>query len=154
IWEMPEANPLSPPLFEFLAQLSRHNNRDWFEANKETFENDVRDPLLLFVAAFGRELTKISGQYAAIPQVNAGSVSRIYRDVRFSKDKSPYKTEMALHFWHKGAKEGCGAPVFYLRIAPGKSLGGGGLWQPDSAALKKIRDAIVERPKDWKAARS
>src|SRR6266436_3376117 len=142
---------LPPELLEFLERLSKHNNRDWFEANKSAYESAVRDPLVSFVEAFGTQLRRISRQLVADASSSGGSISRIYRDLRFSKDRGPYKTEMALHFWHRGSKAGCQAPSYYLRIAPGECLGGGGVWQPDSATLKKVRDAIVRQPQSWQS---
>ncbi len=149
--EAPKAS-FPPELLKFLERLSVHNNRAWFEANKGAYESAVRDPLVRFVEEFGGELRKISRQFVADPRVSGGSISRIYRDLRFSKDHRPYKTDMALHFWHRGSKVGCQAPSYYLRIAPKGCFGGGGLWQPDSATLKKVRDAIVAQPKSWQSA--
>lgn len=142
---------LPPELFQFLERLSKHNNRDWFEANKGDYEGAVRDPLLRFVEQFGIELRKISRQLVADARTSGGSISRIYRDLRFSKDRRPYKTEITLHFWHRDSEAGCQAPSYYLRIAPGKCLGGGGMWQPDSATLKKVRETIVRQPKSWQS---
>ena len=78
---------------------------------------------------------------------------RIYRDIRFSKDKSPYKTAIGVHFWHAKGKEG-GTPAFHLRLAPGDSAVGAGVWRPEPRALRQIRDAIVEQPKKWERATS
>ncbi len=78
---------------------------------------------------------------------------RIYRDIRFSKDKSPYKTSVAAHFWHEKGKEGA-APAYYLHMEPGGSLIGAGIWRPEPGALKKIRNAIVNDPKRWKRTTS
>jgi uncharacterized protein (TIGR02453 family) len=73
---------------------------------------------------------------------------RIHRDIRFSKDKSPYKTFVAAHFWHEKGKEGA-MPAYYLRLAPESSLIGGGVWHPETQAVRKIRDRIVSYPNDW-----
>ena len=73
---------------------------------------------------------------------------RIYRDIRFSKDKSPYKTYAAAHFWQAKGKDGA-APAYFLHVDPGNSVIGGGIWQPESKALKKIRDKIAGDPKGW-----
>jgi uncharacterized protein (TIGR02453 family) len=133
----------------FLEALSKNNNRDWFEANKSAYEHDVRDRLVRFVEDFEVSLKKISRHFVADPRASGGSISRIYRDLRFAKDRRPYKTEMALHFWHRDAKAGCQAPSYYLRIAPGESLGGGGMWQPDAATLGKVCAAIDAQRKTW-----
>ena len=135
-------------LFEFLAELSMNNNREWFQANKARYERDVRNPLLDFVADFGERLRAISPHMVADPRASGGSMFRIYRDVRFSKDKSPYKTNAGAHFRHEVGREVHG-PGFYLHLQPGSCFGGAGIWMPNSATLGKIRGAIVENPGRW-----
>ena len=103
----------TPALFEFLAELSMNNDREWFQANKARYERDVRNPLLDFVADFGERLRTISPHMVADPRASGGSMFRIYRDVRFSKDKSPYKTNAGAHFRHEVGREVHG-PGFYL----------------------------------------
>ena len=137
-----------PALFEFLAELSMNNNREWFQTNKVRYERDVRNPLLQFVADFGERLRAISPHMVADPRPTGGSMFRIYRDVRFSKDKSPYKTNAGAHFRHEVGREVHG-PGFYLHLQPGMSFGGAGIWMPNSATLGKIRGAIVENPGRW-----
>jgi len=80
-----------------------------------------------------------------------GSLFRIYRDVRFSKDKSPYKTNTGLHFRHEAAKD-AHAPGFYLHLEPGRCFAGIGIWHPDAATARTIRQAIVDDPASWKKA--
>ena len=138
----------TPALFEFLAELSMNNNREWFQTNKVRYERDVRNPLLQFVADFGERLRAISPHMVADPRPTGGSMFRIYRDVRFSKDKSPYKTNAGAHFRHEVGREVHG-PGFYLHLQPGMSFGGAGIWMPNSATLGKIRGAIVENPGRW-----
>ena len=135
-------------LFEFLKELSSHNNREWFQANKERYEKQVRDPLLRLITDLGPGLKKINPRFVADPRPNGGSMMRIYRDIRFSKDKSPYKTFVAAHFWHAKGKDGA-TPAYYLRLDPGGSIIGAGIWRPEPAALKKIRDRIVREPNQW-----
>src|SRR5215510_609470 len=135
-------------LFDFLKELSAHNNRDWFQANKSRYEQQLQDPFLRLIADLGPGLKKINPHFVADPRPNGGSMMRIYRDIRFSKDKSPYKTFIAAHFRHKQGKEGA-TPGFYLRLEPTGSLFGAGIWRPESAALKQIRAHIVRSPKDW-----
>ena len=89
----------------------------------------------------------------ADPRPNGGSLFRIYRDVRFSRDKRPYKTNVGAHFRHQAGKD-AHAPGFYFHIEPGEVFGGSGIWHPDAPALTKIRDAIVENPKGWRRATS
>lgn len=139
----------SSDLFNFLRELRAHNNRDWFLKNKQRYETQVRDPLLRLIADLGPGLQKINPYIVANPSPVKGSIMRIYRDIRFSKDKSPYKTFAAAHFWHEKGKDGA-TPAYYLRLEPGNSLIGAGIWRPDPGALKKIRDAIVGDPKSWR----
>ncbi len=143
----------SPDLFAFLRALKRHNNREWFLANQARFETSVRDPVLRFITDFGPHLARISPRFVADPRPTGGSMFRIYRDVRFSADKSPYKTHAAAHFFHRASKATGHAPGFYVHLAPGECFVGGGLWHPDTAMLVKIRDEMVDRPAAWKRAR-
>ena len=140
---------LSPSLFEFLKDLRAHNDREWFKANKPRYEAEVRGPALAFVAAFGPHLSKISKQFVADPRPVGGSMFRIHRDTRFSKDKSPYKTHVGLHFRHAGAKD-AHAPGFYLHLDPAGCFAGAGIWHPDGETLRAIRDTIVADPAAYK----
>ncbi len=135
--------------FEFLGELRENNNRDWFQANKGRFEAKVRDPLVRFVEDFADPLRGISRHFVADPRPVGGSIFRIYRDMRFSKDKSPYKTQAALHFRHEVGREVHG-PGFYLHLEPGNVFAGVGVWHPDSEALGKIRGAMAENPDRWR----
>jgi uncharacterized protein (TIGR02453 family) len=143
----------TPRLFQFLADLKAHNTRPWFEANRERYERDVKEPMLRFIADFGPRLKAVSQQFKADPRPVGGSMFRIYRDIRFAKDKSPYKTHVGAHFPHLRSGRDAHAPGFYLHLAPGQSFGGGGLWHPDPAALQKVRDQIASRSKGWEAVR-
>ena len=138
----------TPALFEFLAELSMNNNREWFQANKARYERDVKGALMQFVADFGEKLNEISPHMVADTRPSGGSVFRIYRDVRFSKDKSPYKTNAAVHFRHEVGRQVHG-PGFYLQIEPGNAFSGAGMWMPNSETLGKIRGAIVANPGKW-----
>jgi uncharacterized protein (TIGR02453 family) len=140
-------------LFRFLKDLNVHNEREWFLANKQRYEDEVQEPFLRLIADLAPALKNVAGGFIADPSPNGGSMMRIYRDIRFSKDKSPYKTFVAAHFWHARVKQGA-APAYYLRLEPGASVIGGGIWQPESQALKKIRDRIVAEPEVWRRARS
>ena len=140
-----------PDLFRFLKELKRNNRKDWFEKNKPRYESVVKRPLLRFIADFDARIRTVSKQFHADARPAGGSMFRIYRDTRFSRDKSPYKTHAAAHFPHRAAKKDVHTPGFYLHLEAGNSMGGGGLWQPDAPALKQVRDHIVERPKEWKA---
>jgi uncharacterized protein (TIGR02453 family) len=151
---MVEARYFGPGFFRFLNELKLHNDRDWFQAHQERYENEVREPFLRLIAALAPRLRKINPDFVVDPRPHGGSMMRIYRDVRFSRDKSPYKTHVAAHFWHVKGK-GESAPGYYMHLAPGASLIGGGIWRPPASALKQVRDAIVARPQAWiKAKRS
>ncbi len=147
------ASYFTSDLFRFLSELETHNNRDWFQANKERYEKSVRDPFLQFVTDLQPRLKKISPRFVADPRPVGGSMMRIYRDTRFSKDKTPYKTSVMATFWHDKSKEEA-APSFYMRLHPGDSATGGGIWHPEPVALKKIRKAIVDRTTQWKSIRT
>jgi uncharacterized protein (TIGR02453 family) len=144
--------PIKPELFTFLRELKNNNNRDWFQANKSRYENEVKRPLFDFIEDFGGRLPAISPHYQAIPSTSGGSLFRIYRDVRFSKDKSPYKTGAGIHFRHERARD-VHAPGFYLHLEPGDVFAACGIWHPDPAALGRIREVILEHPERWLAAR-
>lgn len=143
----------SPRIFEFLSDLRENNDRDWFKDNKKRYETDVKEPLLGFVEDFDERIEAVSPHFIADPRAVGGSMFRIYRDVRFSKDKTPYKTHAGLFFRHEIGK-GVHAPGFYMHIEPGAAFAGGGIWHPDAATLGKIRTAIDTNQPDWVAARS
>ncbi len=140
-------------LFQFLKDLKTHNNRIWFEENKARYEAEVKQPMLRFITDLGPHMRRISLHVAADPRPAGGSMFRIYRDIRFAKDKSPYKTNVGAHFSHLRGGRDAHAPGFYLHLEPGRSFGGGGLWHPDAPALKHIRDRIAAKPREWKALR-
>jgi uncharacterized protein (TIGR02453 family) len=139
---------IKPELFDFLRELKENNNRPWFEANKSRYENYVKKPLFDFIQAFGDRLPAISPHYQAVPRVNGGSMFRIYRDVRFSKDKTPYKIAAALHFRHESAHD-VHTPGFYLHLEPGEVFAGCGIWKPDMETVTRIRTRISEHPDFW-----
>ena len=139
---------IGPELFEFLAELRHNNNREWFQANKSRYQSDVMGPLQAFVADFGSRLHDISPHFVADPRASGGSIFRIYRDVRFSKDKSPYKIQAAVHFRHEVGKEVHG-PGYYMHLEPGEVFAAAGMWHPDAPTLAKVRDAMVANPARW-----
>jgi uncharacterized protein (TIGR02453 family) len=143
-------NPhFTPALFRFLRDLKRHNDRHWFVANKSRFERDARDPLLRFIADAARPLLRITPHVVADPRPVGGSMFRIHRDIRFGKDKTPYKTHVAAHFRHAAGRN-VHAPGFYLHLEPGNTYFGAGIWHPDAEALLTIRRALVENAALWK----
>ena len=144
-------SPITPDLFKFLRALKRNNERDWFNANKQRYIDDVRDPLCAFVEIVGPKLQGIHPGVIADSRPNGGSLFRIYRDTRFSKDKTPYKTHAALHF--QCAPKSQPAPGFYLGLEPGSVMVACGLWHPPSDVLKRVRGAIVDDAAGWKKAK-
>lgn len=151
---MPSQPHFSPALFQFIRDLSANNNRDWFQANKARFEADVREPMLRFISDFGPHLAHISERFEANPRKAGGSMFRIHRDVRFSKDKRPYKTNVGAQFRHEAGRD-AHAPGFYLHLEPGGVFVGVGLWRPEPAVAANIRQAMVDDPESWlEASRS
>jgi uncharacterized protein (TIGR02453 family) len=140
-------------LFLFLRQLRANNNRPWFLKNKARYEEFVKAPLLKFVVEAGPGLLKICKRLKVDARPVGGSMLRIYRDVRFSKDKSPFKTNGALHFPYRLTNADIHAPGYYLHLEPGANFAGAGIWRPDPATLALIRYAIAKNPVKWKKAR-
>ena len=147
----PSARSFTPALFKFLRDLQDNNDRDWFNENKQRWLDDARDPCLRFVTDFGERLNGISPHFRADPRPNGGSLFRIYRDVRFGKDKSPYKTSMGMQFNHVSGKN-AHTPGFYMHIEPGGCFGGVGIWRPDGPTIRKIRDRIAGDQQAWRKA--
>jgi uncharacterized protein (TIGR02453 family) len=141
----------TPELFRFLKRLKRNNDRDWFLAHKDEFEQHVRQPALRFITDFAAPLYDISPHLVADPRPSRGSLFRIYRDTRFAADKRPYKTNVAMRFSHRG--KDVHSPGFYLHLEPGGCFAASGLWHPEPDTLLKVRNAIVERPKEWRTVR-
>ena len=140
-------------LLHFLNELSKHNNRAWFQANKSRYEQELLEPALAFITAMEAPLAKISPHFQAVPKKVGGSLMRIYRDVRFSKDKRPYKTNVGIQFRHDKGRD-VHSPGFYFHIDPDQVFVGAGIWHPDSQTLTKIRRAVDRRAAEWRKAKS
>jgi len=138
----------TPQTITFLRSLAKHNNRDWFEQNKSAYEDAVRLPSLQFITDIADDLAVLSPHFMAQPKKVGGSLMRIYRDVRFSRDKRPYKTNIGIQFRHELGKD-VHAPGFYVHIEPNECFVGVGIWRPDSTALGKIRDRLCEQGEQW-----
>ena len=141
----------TPKLFAFLRDLAENNDRDWFTAHQDDYERYVREPALDFITDVAVPLSKISDQFSADARKVGGSLFRIQRDVRFSKDKSPYKTNTGMHFRHLLARD-VHSPGFYVHLEPRGSFIGVGIWRPDARTAGAIRQAIVDSPDLWKKA--
>jgi uncharacterized protein (TIGR02453 family) len=138
----------SPALFEFLVDLSLNNRRDWYDKNKTRYEEHVREPALAWIRAMAPRMAKISPHVVCDDRKMGGSLMRIFRDTRFSKDKTPYKTNVGIQFRHDAGKD-VHAPGFYLHMSPDEVFVGVGVWQPDSPSLSKIRTKIAAEPDRW-----
>ena len=136
-------------LFEFLEELAQNNRREWFEENRARYEREVRGPMLTFIEDFAPHLKQISSKFVADPRPQGGSMFRIYRDVRFSPDKRPYKVHASARFPHVMARD-VHTPGYYIHLEPGNVFCGAGIWHPEPAALNKIRDFIAQNPRPWK----
>ena len=138
--------------FAFLSMLAGNNTREWFNKHKQDYEDLVRTPALDFIADMAEEMPGISRHFRPLPKKVGGSLMRVQRDTRFSPDKTPYKSNIGIHFRHDVGKD-VHAPGYYVHIEPGECLVGVGLWRPDADALFKIREAILKKSDAWVAAR-
>jgi len=141
----------TPASFKFLRGLARHNDKAWFEDHRADYETHVRQPFLRLITDLQPALAEVSGHFRADPRGVGGSLFRIYRDARFSTDKSPYKTWQGARFFHERRRE-VAAPSFYLHLQPGESFVGAGLWHPEPPTQRKVRQFIVDNPGSWKKA--
>jgi uncharacterized protein (TIGR02453 family) len=129
----------------FLRELSRNNNRDWFQPRKETFESSVKAPMLELVEEVNKELAKFAADHVTDP---AKAVYRIYRDTRFSKDKTPYKTHIAANFPRRGVEKHAGAG-FYFHVSPKEVLVAGGVYMPGPEQLLAIRTWLTANHREF-----
>lgn len=134
--------------FAFFNELKKNNNRDWFNANKQRYLESVVEPMGEYISSMAPHLESISPYYTADPRAHGGSMFRIYRDTRFSKDKTPYKTHAACHFRHRAGRD-AHAPGFYLHIETDGISIGGGIWRPPAKQLGQIREFIADNPAAW-----
>jgi len=128
----------------FLRQLKKNNTRDWFNSHKVEYESLVKLPMQSFVVDLMLPMSRLAPEFDVHPK---RSIFRIYRDARFSKNKTPYKTNVAAVFHLRGHwQESAG---FYIHVEPGGVYVGGGIYMPDSRQLKSIRTSLVEQPKEF-----
>jgi uncharacterized protein (TIGR02453 family) len=138
-----------PAAFRFLRDLARNNEKPWFEGNRDVYEREVRDPMRLLVETLDARLGSIAPEIVGDPK---RSIFRIHRDVRFSRNKSPYKTNAGAWLYHRdaGRKVGTvgegGGAGFYFHIDPTTCFMAGGIWMPARPALLRIREAIAAEP--------
>jgi len=150
---MTEFKGFPADLFRFFADLEKNNNRAWFNASKDRYIGSVVEPMSDFIVAMQPRLKAISNHYIADPKPHGGSMFRIYRDARFSRDKTPYKTHAACQFRHAAGKD-VHAPGFYLHLGTDEVFFGGGIWQPASRELSRIRDFIADNVRSWARVRN
>ena len=136
----------------FLAELAANNDRAWFAENKPRYEAEVLTPALAFITAMAEPLTEMAPEFLAVPKRSGGSLMRVYRDVRFSKDKRPYKTNLGIQFRHRLAKD-VHAPGYYFHLEPGRAFLAAGCWRPAGRALRAIREFLSDNPRGWARAR-
>lgn len=141
----------SPATFKYLEKLDANNNRVWFEGHRQEYEDAVRTPALEFISAMADDLHAISPHFLALPRKVGGSLMRVHRDVRFGKDKRPYKTNIGIQFRHTQGKD-VHAPGFYVHLEPKECFLGVGIWHPDAPALARIRTAIADNSVAWTKA--
>jgi uncharacterized protein (TIGR02453 family) len=140
-----------PETIAFLQELERNNNRDWFSANKQRYETHVLDVALKFIQSMYEPLAEFAPHFTAVPKRMGGSLMRVYRDTRFSKDKTPYKTNIGIQFRHEQAKD-VHSPGYYVHVDPGRVFLGVGMWRPPADALRQIRERISHKSSEWDRA--
>jgi uncharacterized protein (TIGR02453 family) len=139
----------TPAALRFLRGLAKNNNKEWFEAHRAEYLNEVREPMRDLIGEMNAKLATFAPEIGGDPK---RSMFRINRDIRFSKDKSPYKTHAACWFHHRratsrvGSEADAGSAGFYFHLEPGRSMAGGGLWMPPRPQLNKLRDVIADDP--------
>ncbi len=138
--------------FRFLEQLAENNDKAWFEQHKDEYEDCVRTPALEFIRDMAPLLADFAPEFRADARKLGGSLMRVYRDTRFARDKTPYKTNVGIQFRHQLGKD-VHAPGFYLHVAPEECFLGVGSWHPEPDLLGRIRDLIAAQPSRWRAAR-
>jgi len=150
---MSERDRLPKSALVFLGDLAAHKDKGWYDKNRDRCANDLVEPCRDLVRGILSELESRFPRITGIDKKSGGSITRLRRDVRFSKDKRPYNSHMGLHFWHESGKK-MQVPGFFLRVDPENVLVATGLHGPEKPELTRIREAIDGRPKVWaKAAR-
>src|SRR3984957_20503789 len=132
----------------FLRALKKHNDREWFTPRKATFEATVRQPMIELVGAIHREMLRFAPDYVGEP---AKCVYRIYRDTRFSKDKTPYKTYASALFLRNGFDKYAGSAAYYFAVSPDKIEVAGGVYTPDREVLLEVRQHIAANYKQFRS---
>lgn len=129
----------------FLVELTENNEREWFKDNQSRYETWVRGPALAFIRAMAPRLNRLSKHFVADDKKVGGSMMRPQRDTRFGADKTPYKTNVGIHFRHAVGKD-VHAPGFYVHFDPAEVFVGVGMWHPDAPALAAVRERLQKKP--------
>ena len=137
----------------FLSELQANNNKEWFAENKARFERDVQQPALAFIEECGDWMEMAGLPYRAEAKKSGGGLSRIYRDARFSEDKTPYHSYMFMHFPHKAFPKKVPGPVLGIRFDHEGIGMGAGLYGGPTPVLNQVRDHIIANPEGWLAAK-
>lgn len=138
----------SDKTFKFLRALARHNEREWFHAHKAEYEAHVRKPFQRLLGDLQPALAGVSLHFRADPKVVGGSMFRIHRDTRYAHDKAPYKTWQGAKLYHARSRQ-VEAPSFHVHVQPGRCFIGAGLWHPETATQRRIRQFIFDNPAGW-----
>ena len=139
-------------LVDFLTELEKNNRRQWYKANQDRYEQEVIEPVFAFIQAMRPRIHRISPYYRAVAKKVGGSMMRIHRDTRFSKDKTPFNTQVGIRFTHEDSKK-VFTPGFYVRVSPRDVFIGIGCWHPDSRTLARIRASVDSQREQWLRAR-
>jgi uncharacterized protein (TIGR02453 family) len=145
------ARYFTPGVFKFLRELEVNNNKDWWEDNKDRYIETIREPSLEFISDFSKYLDRIAPHLTANAKTVGGSLMRPYRDMRFTSDKTPYKTNVGIQFRHESGKD-VHAPGFYLHLQPSENFAGSGMWSPEPKVANRIRERIHDDAGEWKKA--
>lgn len=135
---------IHPSTLHFLAELAENNHKPWFDANKKLYAS-AKQNCLDVAASLLSEMQKLDAGLEMLQPKDC--MFRINRDIRFSADKSPYKTHFGIALHIGGKKSGLAA--YYLHVEPGNAFAGGGIWMPEAPVLKKIRKEIHYFPEEW-----
>lgn len=141
----------TPTTFEFFAALVHNNERAWFEARREDYARYVVEPALALVADLDPIVRSISPHYRGVAKKQGGSLMRIFRDTRFSHDKTPYKTNIGIQLRHEAAAD-VHAPGFYVHLDLQECFLGSGTWHPEPSDLLKIRQRVASHPDQYRKA--
>lgn len=135
----------------FLEDLQANNTREWFAANKARYEQSFLEPSLELIRQLEKPFAKVAPLLRMEAKKMGGSLMRVYKDTRFSKDKTPYKTNIGIQFRHEAGRD-IHAPGIYFHIANDECFVGAGIWKPESQSLKRIREHVRENPSVYQKA--